>query len=229
VCLHGTLDRGGSFARVARRLPSFDVVTYDRRGYQGSRQLSPLGLAFDVADVTKIIERETGPVMVFGHSYGGVVAIAAALALPDLVSSLVLYETPMSWLESPPTRSEETIADPEAAAELFFQRVVSPAAWDRLTDTEKQSRRDDGAALLCDMRTARGPAPIDLRALSRPWTYAHGDGPRHAHYQQLFQSIRALSPRVRDHELHRAGHGAHLANPDQTASLLTAVWNTEHA
>ena len=32
VCVHGTLDRAGSFARMARRLDGADVVAYDRRG-----------------------------------------------------------------------------------------------------------------------------------------------------------------------------------------------------
>ena len=39
IFVHGALDRGGSFARVVRRLVEFDVVVYDRRGYQGSRDL----------------------------------------------------------------------------------------------------------------------------------------------------------------------------------------------
>ncbi|HEY5010734.1 MAG TPA: hypothetical protein VIH73_06215, partial [Acidimicrobiales bacterium] len=43
ICIHGGLDRGGSFARLARRIDRFDLVTYDRRGYQASRELQPLG------------------------------------------------------------------------------------------------------------------------------------------------------------------------------------------
>src|SRR5665213_3502756 len=41
ICIHGGLDRGGAFARLARRCERFDVVTYDRRGYQGSRRAAP--------------------------------------------------------------------------------------------------------------------------------------------------------------------------------------------
>ena len=37
VFVHGSLDRGESFRRVMRRLPELTTVTYDRRGYQGSR------------------------------------------------------------------------------------------------------------------------------------------------------------------------------------------------
>ena len=46
ICIHGGLDRGGSFARLARRMELFDLVAYDRRGYQGSRDLGPLGLEY---------------------------------------------------------------------------------------------------------------------------------------------------------------------------------------
>ena len=37
VLVHGSLDRAASFRRVARRLPDLELLTYDRRGYQGSR------------------------------------------------------------------------------------------------------------------------------------------------------------------------------------------------
>ena len=38
VLVHGILDRGSSFSRTIRRLAGMGVVTYDRRGYQRSRE-----------------------------------------------------------------------------------------------------------------------------------------------------------------------------------------------
>ena len=58
ICVHGGLDRGGSFARLVRRLETFDVVAYDRRGYQGSRDVQPLGLQYDVDDLSALVTHE---------------------------------------------------------------------------------------------------------------------------------------------------------------------------
>jgi pimeloyl-ACP methyl ester carboxylesterase len=58
ICVHGGLDRGGSFARLARRINAFDVVTYDRRGYQGSRDLQPLSFELHVEDLLALARRE---------------------------------------------------------------------------------------------------------------------------------------------------------------------------
>jgi pimeloyl-ACP methyl ester carboxylesterase len=226
VCVHGTLDRGGSFARVARRLSEFDVVAYDRRGYQHSRFVTPLGLELDVFDLTALVrhERDRGPVLIFGHSFGGVVALATAIDQPALLDHLVVFETPMSWLDGRAVSSEEHLANPGIAAERFFRRVVSDSAWERLNPVEQQSRRDDGPALLSDLRIARGQPPFNLSRLRSTWTYGYGDGPRAAHYEHLLHLIERQQPTVHSIELHHASHGAHLANPDQVATMLRAAW-----
>ena len=85
VMVHGTLDRGGSFSRVARRLEGLTGVTYDRRGYQSSRSLGgATHLGEHLEDLSEVfaLVRDDGPITVVGHSFGGVIAIAAAMALP---------------------------------------------------------------------------------------------------------------------------------------------------
>ena len=65
ICVHGGLDRGGSFARLARRTEIFDVIAYDRRGYQGSRDLAPLDLTHHVDDLLALTREAAlrGPVI----------------------------------------------------------------------------------------------------------------------------------------------------------------------
>ena len=71
------------------------------------RQLA-VGVDHDiVADLAAVIERHviecaaTGsggrPVSLFGHSFGGNVALALADLRPELVSAVAVYESPMSW------------------------------------------------------------------------------------------------------------------------------------
>src|ERR1700733_3451959 len=78
VLVHGSLDRGASFTRVRRRLNDLPTLTYDRRGYNGSRDVLPLAQTFDahVADLLEVIRGRDA--VVVGHSYGGNIAIGAA-------------------------------------------------------------------------------------------------------------------------------------------------------
>ena len=225
ICVHGGLDRGGSFARIARRLEQFDLVTYDRRGYQGSRALGVGTHDEHVADLLALIraERENARVLIFGHSVGGVVALGAALAEPALVDLAVAYESPLPWV-LPREHSRSILGeDPREEAEVFFKRMVSRSAWERLSDAEKESRRLDGPALLADLRSVRANAPFDLSDLATSATYVHGDGVLAPYYREL-SALLASRYAIRTVEMTGAGHGAHLANPDQLAELLATLW-----
>ncbi len=225
ICVHGGLDRGGSFARIARRLERFDLVTYDRRGYQGSRALGVGTHDEHVTDLLALIraEQANSPVLVFGHSVGGVVALGAAIAEPGLVDLVVAYESPLPWV-LPREHSRPVLGeDPREEAEIFFKRMVSRSAWERLNDAEKESRRLDGPALLADLRSVRASAPFDLSDLSTSAAYVHGDGMLAPYYREL-AALLASRYAMRTVEMTDAGHGAHLANPDQLAELLTTLW-----
>ena len=87
VIVHGGRDRGESFIGVAEQASGLRVVTYDRRGYGESP--SPTGpVPFDrhVDDLIGVIG--DAPASVVGHSWGGHVALAAAIRRPDLVRSV---------------------------------------------------------------------------------------------------------------------------------------------
>ncbi|MGA7835407.1 MAG: alpha/beta fold hydrolase, partial [Acidimicrobiales bacterium] len=127
ICVHGALDRGGSFSRLARRLEDFDVVAYDRRGYQGSRDLGPVDLDHHVEDLLALTVREdpTQPVVLFGHSFGGVVTFRAATENPLRITIVINYESPAPWIlprhDARPPLSKDTPRE----VERFFRRVVS--------------------------------------------------------------------------------------------------------
>ncbi len=174
VLVHGSLDRGASFARTARRLAHLAVVTYDRRGYQGSRDGSAAaGLAGHVEDLLAVAAALPGParpVTAVGHSVGGDVVAAAALAEPGRFASIGAYEPPMPWLgfrrpDRPPRHPGNDAAGPAdgpgsatgsrparpatAAAEQverFFRRMMGDAAWERLPERAKQERWADAPA-----------------------------------------------------------------------------------
>jgi pimeloyl-ACP methyl ester carboxylesterase len=225
VCVHGGLDRGGSFARLARRAETFDVVAYDRRGYQGSRSLRPLTFAGHVDDLVAIARREAlvAPVVLFGHSFGGLVALAAADRNPRLSALVIVFETPLPWILDRASGRPAPTDDPGHEAEVFFRRVVSDEAWERLSEHERQSRRLDGPALLADLAVLRGPCPFDLATMSTPVVLVHGDGPLGPYYRALGERLALVAPSVETVEMAHAGHGAHLTRPAPLAELITRL------
>lgn len=79
--------------------PFHHVLAPDFFGYGGSPQ-SPNGLDFryaeDVEQVVHLLDELARPAILLGHSYGGFIALKAALQRPHLVPTLCLYE-PVMW------------------------------------------------------------------------------------------------------------------------------------
>lgn len=231
VCVHGGLDRGGSFARLARRTNNFDLVAFDRRGYQGSRALSPVTFDLHIDDLVAVATREAGraPVILFGHSFGGVITFAAAQRHPGLAALVVNYEASLPWVLARPSGRPAPTDDAPAEAERFFRRMVSNGAWERLSESEREARRLDGPALLVDLAVLRGDAPFELTTLSTPAAYVHGDWQLAPYYRALCLELEKLNPSIATIEMVKAGHGAHLSNPDQLANLIATLWDRQCA
>lgn len=228
ICVHGGLDRGGSFARLARRTDRFDLVTYDRRGYQGSRSLAPLGLQNHIADLLALARHEESgrPIILFGHSYGGVVALGTAIADTTLSRLVITYEAPLPWILRRNGTGNPLSDDPALEAEKFFRRVVSDGAWERLSEKERDARRLDGPALVDDLISLHGPTPpFDIAQLRTPAVYIYGDVVNPDFYRSLSVKLALLNPIITSRQVINAAHGAHLAVPDQLATLISELWD----
>jgi pimeloyl-ACP methyl ester carboxylesterase len=228
ICVHGALDRAGAFARLSRRITRFDLIAYDRRGYQGSRYLGPVDLAHHVADLRTLVEREAihQPVVLFGHSFGGVVTFGTATENPELVRLVVNYESPLPWVLRRSNVHAILNRDPADEAERFFRRIVSDRAWERLGEAQRESRRLDGGTLLEDLATVRSEtAPFDMATLKVPATYVHGDGPGEDYFRALSVILEELNPLITTVEIEHASHAAHLQNPAQLATLIQQRWD----
>lgn len=224
ICIHGGLDRGASFGRLSRRLENFDLITYDRRGYQESRGLQPLSLEMHIEDLTKIAQAQTGPVILFGHSFGGVIAQGVAIKHPDLIDLVVTYESPTPWVLHRELNRPPLTDDARYEAEHFFTRMVSRKIWDRLSEEQRESRRLDGDGLLSDLRELRYDAPFDITELKTPSAYIHGDGIIGEYYIALCEELNRIAPSIKTIAIEKANHGAHLQNPDQLSDLITELW-----
>jgi pimeloyl-ACP methyl ester carboxylesterase len=225
VLVHGSLDRGTSFARVVRRLPDLHVITYDRRGYHRSRRATPLATSLEdhVADLVAIVDRR--PSVLVGHSYGGDVALGAAAAAPDAVRAVGVYEPPLPWSDWWPRRTSSNIAaeDPAAFAEGFFRRVVGDHAWDRLPENARAERRADGPALVAELASIRRDrSPIDLASIVVPVVLGRGSRSL-PHHRRAIDALVDILPVTEVIEFPGATHGAHISHPDAFAAFVRRV------
>lgn len=95
VAVHGAGSAGWGFALLRPHLERrFAVWTVDRRGRGDSGDADGYALEREVEDVTAVVRAAGEGALLFGHSYGGLLAGAAAPRLPEL-PGLVLYEPPM--------------------------------------------------------------------------------------------------------------------------------------
>lgn len=208
---------------MARRLHDVDVIAYDRRGYQGSRATSPVNVAGHLDDLVSVAHAVANelPLIYFGHSYGGVVALGTALLEPRLPSAIVSFEPPLPWVYHRAEAMSPVKEDPAEEAESFFRRMVSDSAWERLGPEGQADRRADGVAIHDDLTTLRSPAPFDVTSVTVPFTYAYGDvDGRAAYYAEVARRLVESPMDVTVRAIPGVGHGAHLSAPEHMVALV---------
>jgi pimeloyl-ACP methyl ester carboxylesterase len=99
VCIHGLLmvDKASMSMTVGMALATqFDVILYDLRGH-GRSQFVPSGYRVEdhVADLLALLDELgiTKPVHLLGGSFGGAIAVTAALHHPERVASLSMIDS----------------------------------------------------------------------------------------------------------------------------------------
>jgi len=234
VLVHGSLDRAGSFARVTRRLRDLHTVAYDRHGYHRSRSDLPVHGSLDghIDDLLDVVDGR--PAVVVGHSYGGTLALGAALRPggPGSILAVAAYEPPLPWLGDWATRGgtrggpapAPADDDPGMVAERFFRRMVGDTAWDRLPEATKEARRADGTALAAELAAIRiQEPPFDIPSLAVPAVFGRGTASL-PHHLAAVAWLAAHVPGSQLVDIEGAGHGAHLTHPDAFAAFVrTAV------
>lgn len=228
------MDRATSFAKVTRRLDAdgIEILSFDRAGY-GSRAGETPPEPRVVGDATDLLARlgdDGRPAVAVGHSYGGHVALAAAIARPDLVRAAVLYETPLAWMDwwPPDTAGGRAVhcvdaegGTPADAAERFMRTIVGDEVWERLSPSTRDARRAEGPALLADLRDIQrtGDPPYDPSAVTVPVVIARGSESKGQHILGL-DEWRRTYPAAPVVILVGAGHGGHASHPDAFAGLV---------
>lgn len=216
VLVHGAMDRAAGLLRLARRMGDREVVRYDRRGYGRSSQADAANSFQDhLDDLTAVIDDR--PSIVFGHSYGGVIAMAAATRALAPVVGVVSFEAPRAWepwWSKPPDRS----VDPADAAEHFLRRMIGDDLWLALPERTRAQRRSEGRSMVAELefqttqqydpRLIATPLVVGVGALS-------GERAHRAARLTVGEGVHAELVVVQD-----AGHGAPMSHSAELAQMI---------
>lgn len=163
VLVHGTGADYTSWEEIRPALAEHvTIYAMDRRGRRESGDAAEYALEREREDVAAVVDSIAEPVNLFGHSYGGLCALEAALQTDNL-SGLILYEPALPvvghelYSEDLLTEMEALIADgkKEQAVVLFYQKVpeLSSEQIDALRSAPTWPTRVDAAhTLLREMR-----------------------------------------------------------------------------
>src|SRR5215472_11638063 len=105
LILHPGMDTGKNYAKVAARLARrYRVIRLHRRQYRLDLKTDPLRgspctIAEEVEHVLAIVKAVGEPVLLFGHSSGGTVALETLVASPSSFVGGMIYE-PASMIET---------------------------------------------------------------------------------------------------------------------------------
>ena len=240
VLVHGALGDLRQWAPMAALLTDRNVVSLSRRFHWPNPAVTPDAVYSveshrdDLLALLRIFER---PVDLVGHSYGALVVLAAALAEPALVRSLVLFEPPLgSLLSATPELAAEhasraamlaslqaniAIGDNEIAAAALIDWVQEAGGGIDSLPADERRRLLDNASTL-GPTYAMAPPAVDCRqlgALTMPVLIATGARTR-VFYRRAAEAAAACIPHAQSALIADAGHMLIVEQPTPVAALL---------
>lgn len=179
VMVHGSWVGGNNWAFAVPGLGrTFRVVTYDRRGHNGSSAPRGGRMADDVEDLAALIQHlglERSHIV--GGSYGSIVALHFASAHPELTLSVNAHEPPMAdmlkidpadaelhrsfWEDVGPVRGHLEAGRNAEAAEAFVEGLF-PGAWAMIPEPARPLFAANGPTFLDEMNDTEAYGMTDV-------------------------------------------------------------------
>ncbi|MCI4666174.1 MAG: alpha/beta hydrolase [Neomegalonema sp.] len=250
VLIHGL---GGSIRHFADTIApqlgaDHHVVAFDRPGYghstrpsRGAASLSEQAAVLRQALARLEIER---PVLV-GHSFGGGVALAFALAYPETVSGVVLLAPAIYPFRMKPPLPDQTVDSPAARrmiawtvgpmmarknADMFLEAAFGPQSPPSDYETvgggafaarpsQIEATMEDGAILRPDLAAQS----VRYGELAPPISILFGLADRIVTFEEHGPPLKAVAPHVELHTLEGVGHMLPFAAPDACVARIRAV------
>jgi pimeloyl-ACP methyl ester carboxylesterase len=234
VCLHANASSSAQWRHLSELLaPRFQVLAPDLYGAGGTPEWPSdrvIALADEVALIEPLLAAADGTIALVGHSYGAAVALKAALAAPQRIGALVVYEPTLFAVideASPPPNDGDgirrAVADAAAAldagdrfgaARSFIDYWSGDGAWAAIPE----QRKPQLAAQVANVRRwehalFREPTPLAaFAALDVPVLYLAG-GRSTASARGVTKLLAPTLPRVEVVEFAELGHMGPVTDP----------------
>lgn len=238
VCIHANASSSSQWRGLVEALAAdHRVLAPDSYG-SGKSPDWPSDREITLSDEARFLEPVFGragtPFTLVGHSYGGAVALVAALAHPERVRAMVLYE-PTLFAVWPGHKADEGIqrvvcdaaacldaGDVAGAARHFIDFWMGPGSLSSMPP----DRQTVVAASTANVRRwwhalSKEPTPVEaFAALDMPILYLVGErSPPAAH--AVAGALCGVLPNVSQVTLQGLGHMAPVTHPDRVNAEIT--------
>jgi pimeloyl-ACP methyl ester carboxylesterase len=232
LLIHGSATSGRFWRALDERLaPRHRVVAPDLLGYGDTPWT--VDLRVNDLDVVTAFARAIGePLHLVGHSYGGALALRAALELGSQVASLVLIEPAAFNLLDGAARAEieaiagrhlELVADAEleACAAHFMGYWIGADGWAEMSAETRARIVPTMPKIAAEFRLLfRQPETLHVyRRMRAPTLLVRGTRTTLAAHA-VVERLAAALPRRKVVEIERAGHMAPLSHPDAVHAAI---------
>jgi pimeloyl-ACP methyl ester carboxylesterase len=241
VCVHASASSSGQWRPLMERLTGrFRSLAVDLYGYGQSPPWPderPLALADEVELIEPVLEAAGDRLHLVGHSYGGAVALRAALACPTRLQSLVLFEPVLfaALLADDPRQPaareiaavrDETVAavdrgDLDTAGARFVDYWMGAGAWGAMPASRRQAVAGAMRKVKAEWHAAfTEPTPLSaFAALDVPTLCIVGTGSP-ASSRRVARLLATTLPSLTTVEIDGVGHMAPVTHPDRVNAVI---------
>lgn len=241
VCVHSSASSSGQWRALMDRLSDrFHVIAVDLYSY-GKSPAWPEDREMYLDDEISLLEpifRSAGDTFhLVGHSYGGAVALKAALKNPGRLKSLVLYEPVLFSVlaadnpNSPATREilavrddtirAVTLGDLETAAKRFVDYWLGPGSFSNMPEAQRPALANSMRKVRSEWHAAfHEPTPLPaFAAVDVPTLFLTGsESP--ASTRCVARLLCEVLPRVTIIELEGLGHMGPVTHPERVNEAI---------
>lgn len=192
VVVHGFAEHGGRYTELSEALVAAGMAVHavDLRGHGHSSGRRGLVTSAGrlVADLTRLLERlqaEPGPLALFGHSFGGALALRTAQERPDLLDALVLSAPYLTTALPDPPWLLRAGALASHLLPAVRTRAIDPDVISKKPEEVRRYRDDPlvdtRGVPLASVRELHALGPLVLNGAERlvtPMLIVHGDADR---------------------------------------------------
>jgi pimeloyl-ACP methyl ester carboxylesterase len=241
VCIHSSASSSGQWRALTELLADrFRILAVDLFG-SGKTAPWPEGEPMRLDDELALLDpvfRAAGPYFhLIGHSFGGAIALKAALNLPNRLISLVLFEPVLFSIlvaDAPQSAAAREIlavrddttrlveeGDLNASAERFVDYWLGEGTWKATPEPRRPALAAAMRAVRFEWHAAfHEPTPLSaFAAIDVPTLFLTGTKSKPS-ARAVARLLTAVLPRVRVEEIEGVGHMAPVTHPDRVNPLI---------